>query len=492
MSPRPSDWTFQRELIPEPVFEKEPGYVDLYWKALELAHAHVLDIPGMPQTPYMDEAFALDTIWIWDTCFMALFCRYAPQVFPGVESLSNFYVPIHDNGFLPVKIQHPDNPPLFAWVEREYYRLTGDNSRLHWVLEDKQYLQKHFHWFNGLKREAIFPWSRIQIGLERHAIGFKWNGICSGMDNSPRFDDGRDPFVVDALAQQGLAANCISRLAASIGNRKVEMEYQRHYEDITKLINKHYWDEEDGFYYDLLPDAKTFSKVRTPASFWPVLAGMALPRQIQRMAEYVRDPDELGGPIPWTTVNRSSSVFHQEHGEYWRGALWLPTAYVGIRALSENGQGSLADETAEAVVRHMFHTWRDYNPKTIWECYSPSHPEPSSHHGNRVRPDFCGWSALGPISLFIENVLGFYDISAEKQQVEWRLHQPGVHGIRCLRFGKVLTDIISDGKGNINVTSNLTYTLIINDKSFAIHSGSQTIKLDLTPILPPQECQRLN
>ena len=38
----------------------------------------------------MDEAFRDDTIWIWGTCFMTLFCKYAPAEFPGVESLNNF------------------------------------------------------------------------------------------------------------------------------------------------------------------------------------------------------------------------------------------------------------------------------------------------------------------------------------------------------------------------------------------------------------------
>ena len=76
---------------------------------------------NLPQSPYIDEAFWNDTIWIWDTAFMVLFCRYAPDVCPGVESLNNFYVPLLDKnieeGTFPLNIQHPDNPPLFAWAE---------------------------------------------------------------------------------------------------------------------------------------------------------------------------------------------------------------------------------------------------------------------------------------------------------------------------------------------------------------------------------------
>ena len=191
-----------------------------------------------------------------------------------------------------------------------------------------------------------------------------------------------------------------------------------------------------------MPDGKTFSKVRTPASFWPVLAGMASPKQVKRMADSVRDAYDLGGVVPWTSVSRSDKDFNGTTGNYWCGAVWLPTAYMGIRALTENGEGDLADETAEAVLNQMYLTYRDYAPHTIWECYNPNQPTPASHGTNRVRADFCGWSALGPISLFIENVIGIHSVDAVHRVVEWRLHQPGRHGIRNLCFGDVKTQFL--------------------------------------------------
>lgn len=489
--------------FPQPVFDREPGYVDFYWKACDLAYAHVLTQPGLPQSPYMDEAFWDDTIWIWDTCFMSLYCRYAPQALPGIESLANFYVPIHDHVPLRVQgssasyknlnpwrakqpdegtnrfavtIQHPDNPPLFAWVEWQYFQMTGDKARVKWLLEDKQYLQKHYQWFANMKRGENFSWAHAPVGLNPQPLGFQWTGVASGMDNSPRFD-GKDVFAIDALAQQGLAAKYISQLAAAIGDKTIAKEFRKEYEHIRDVVYQHYWDDADGFYYDLMPDGKTFSKVRTPASFWPVLAGMASPQQVKRMANHVRDPNDLGGTVPWPSVSRSDKDFNATTGDYWRGAIWLPTAYMGIRALTENGQGELADQTAEAVLKHMYLTYRDYDPHTIWECYSPSQPTPGSHGISRVRPDFCGWSALGPISLFIENVIGIHSVDAVQRAVEWRLHQPGRHGIRNLCFGDVKTDLIADGKGSVEVISNRPYTLIINGKSLKVKAGEQ--KFDL-------------
>lgn len=150
---------------------------------------------------------------------------------------------------------------------------------------------------------------------------------------------------------------------------------------------------------------------------------------------------------------------------------------MGIRALEENGQEKLADSSAEAILNQMSQTYQNYEPHTIWECYNPNKNEPSTEHGQRVRPDFCGWSALGPISLFIENVLGFYEVSAEKNSVSWRLHQTGRHGIENLRFGGTTTDILTDGKGTINVKSNRPFVLNVNSQTFRVKAGMQSFKL---------------
>ena len=143
-----------RSQVPEPVFDERPEYNRLYERTWELAHDHLLDLPGMPQTPYMDEAFCDVRIWIWDSCFMSLFCKYAPNCFPGVETLNNFYLPLYGGRRLPqviarnapewtgatngepaeIKICIADNPPLFAWAELQNALMTGDREHLRELL----------------------------------------------------------------------------------------------------------------------------------------------------------------------------------------------------------------------------------------------------------------------------------------------------------------------------------------------------------------------
>ena len=474
--------TAWREEIPLPVYP-DAELVDLYKKTWEIAAERVRKGPeGLPASPYLDENCYETDVWIWDTCFMALFSKYAPKSFPGKESLDNFYFPMYRGVSTPLRIHMRDNPPLFAWLEWENYRFSGDKARVEGVLLREQFLQRHFRWFNTAPKGERAPYSSNPVYLGAAGKdGFTWTGRASGMDNTPRGRDsgGYDRILwVDAISQQALAARCISSLYSSLGKKEEAREWEGEYKALVRKINELYWDEEDGFYYDVDVVTKKPCRVKTIASFWPLLAGAASPEQAARMVEHVKRADGFGGELPWPSLARSDRDFDEKTGNYWRGAVWLPTAYMATKALEGYGYADLADELAEKVLMQQLRTYHEVVPHTIWECYSPSANRPSVEHGRRVRQDFCGWSALGPISLFIENVLGFHEISAEQRQVRWRLRpEKGRHGIRRLTFGPVTTDIVFDGKKGITVRSNVPYTLYVNDVSYSVPEGESVISL---------------
>ena len=495
--------------IPQIVFEEKPEYAELYERAWELAHDHVLELPGMPQSPYMDEAFLITYIWIWDTCFMLFFCKYAPHVFPGVETLNNFYQPLHDNVSLPevtvygleekfgykdgenvqVKIHIPDNPPLFAWAEYSYALMTGDREHLKQLLLEKKYLQRHFEFLENLTAAGyVSPYTHAPTCWVKHEHGYFWEGGRSGMDNTPRGrksskaeaerPNNPDMLWIDAIAQQGLSALCISKIAVLLEEKELEQEWLGRYEAFRKKVNDLYWDEEDGCYYDIHYQTLEKMKCLTPASFWPMLAQMASREQAERMCDILCDPEKLGGTVPWTTLSRTDPDFVPENGSYWRGSLWLPMAYMGIKSLENYGKFDLANQTARRVIEHMYCTFKEYDPHTIWECYNPSKPEPGKFRGKCVRPDFCGWSALGPISLFIENVIGLTGADAFKNTLSWNLPPviTGAIGVTNYSFGNVVTDVIYRD-GVISIRSSAPYTLIVNGKPYPVAAGESTVTL---------------
>lgn len=320
----PPDW---HALLPRPVFDENAEWVELYYKAWELAHVHIVTVPGLPAPRYMDCGHRSDRIWIWDTCFMSLFCKYCPAEFPGVESLENFYSLVLDGSDAPLPkvignrwcdndegklldfmVHHVDNPPLFAWVEWTHAMQTGDRARLEKVYLEKRWLQRWFDLFDAFDPAAPKPHGVcVNVALKRVADGYRWAGCPSGMDNTPRGrtadcpsnNVGRCPdnprlLWIDALAQQGLAALCISRIAATLGRDDEAAQWRDKWAALRDKANALYWDEADGLYYDILEGDRSKVKVQTVAAFWPLLAEMPDGAMAGRLLAKMTDPATFG------------------------------------------------------------------------------------------------------------------------------------------------------------------------------------------------------
>lgn len=477
MTPLKNPALLDRAVLPQPVLEDAPELIELYWAAWEMAWDHIVARDEMTRSPYMDEGFDPETIWIWDTCFMAHFCKYAPATFPGIESLENFYAVMYDHASSAVNIHHPDNPPLFAWTEYEYVRHTGDFRRISRLL-DSGYLQKHFEFFDSVPRGSLFPYSNVPTEIERTERGYRWNGVCSGMDNTPRAgqqgEHGTygDILWFDAAAQQALAARSIAQLASLVGRDEIADEFDAHHRRLITLVNT-YWDSQDAIYYDRDATAPyDFHRVKTPAVYWPLLAGACDDQQAQALADKLIDPTCFGGPVPWSSVARDEDTFRPK-GHYWRGGVWIPIAYMSARSLADNGYAKLAATASRELLDHMARTYADYNPSTIWEAYAPNRAAPSTDKDDEhiVRADFCGWSALAPISMLIEHVLGFR-VDAVSHTVTWT-RPGGAVGIRRLRCGGTTLDVVDDGTGTLTIVTDTPLRLVIDGTTIEISEGGQ-------------------
>ena len=89
-----------------------------------------------------------------------------------------------------------------------------------------------------------------------------------------------------------------------------------------------------------------------------------------------------------------------------------------------------------------------------------------------MRPDFCGWSALGPISIFIEDVIGIKEADGFVRTLlcDFEKHPAGKVGVRNYRFGDVVCDILA-GESTIEVESNRPFTLFADGRSFNVEAG---------------------
>lgn len=468
--------------LPRPHLPSRPELERLTAVAWEQALEHIAYRDGVPSSPYMDEAFEPDTLWIWDTCLMALYCAHAPDVFPGIQSLDNFYGPLHLGVSSAQTIHHADNPPLFAWAEWEYLCHTGDLGRIERVL-DSRVLETHFEWFERVPVGTIPAGTRRPTSIERTPHGYRWSGVCSGMDNTPRAPQGDahgtfGPVLwLDAMAQQALSALCIGRLNRALGREDEAQRWDEKHRALVEWLNQQHWSAEAACYLDRVDEGeRPFSPVVTPAIFWPVLAEASSPEQVDALATRVEDPDGLGGVVPWPSVERRDPAFSPA-GHYWRGGVWVPVAYMAARALADHGHEKLAHRTTEALLTHMSRCLEEFTPGTIWEAYSPTSAAPSTAKDDveLVRPNFCGWSALGPVAMMFEHVLGFR-VDALARQVRWTRHLNVEHGISHLRCGDVRVSVTTEADhGLVRGDCDGAFTLVLDGVAHEVEAGEFSI-----------------
>ena len=437
-------------LFPQPILPAHPDWVELYWKAWQLAVQNIDH--GTPQNgfaeAYVGDAFSKN-IFQWDTCFIVQYARYGGHCLPVLPSLDNFYHKQEPDGYICREYRgcngaalwskgsaDATNPSLFAWAEWGIHQLSDDLNRLREVLPR---LLAHYRWL---------------AAHQRNGNGLYWSTTWGcGMDNAPRYA----ASWVDFSAQQALNALYLARIAKAVDQDELAAELQFEHAALAERINALMWDEEAGYYWDL-DTADVPFPVKTIAPFWTLLAEVAPPDRARRLAEHLSNPAEFWRPHVFPTLSADHLHYYPE-GNYWRGSVWPLTNYAVIKGLSRYDHMAL---TRQATVNHltqMAAVYRDTG--TIWENYSAEYQAP----GSIAKRDFVGFSGVGPIALLIEEILGI-EVEAPAKTIRWRLYPTPEHGLSNLRFGGNVVSLLArqadGGETTIQVTAKQEFTLKVH------------------------------
>lgn len=93
------------------------------------------------------------------------------------------------------------------------------------------------------------------------------------------------------------------------------------------------------------------------------------------------------------------------------------------------------------------------------------------------KPDFVGWSGLGPIELLIEDLLGIQANGLEKR-LDWRLCRADRHGIENLRFGGITASLVSARRSSLDSPAEIS---VSTDKPFELRVSGHTTKVFQVP-----------
>lgn len=414
--------------LPQPFWKGHQDAIDCYWKAWEIAFSHLKK--GTPQNgfiaPYIDPAFN-GNIFMWDCSFMTMFGRYGSRAFNFQGTLDNFYGKQVPDGFICREIYGTNGgdcfdrtdpsstgPNMMPWVEWEYFLNFNDTTRLRKVFPP---LLAFYKWF--------------QLNRTWKDGSYYSSGWGCGMDNQPRVPQGYSAewsnghmSWVDTNMQEVFAAKTLIKMAQILNREKDVEELKAEVVFLTKFINEKMWNEKLQFYTDLYKDG-TLSSTETIGSFWSLLADVI---PANRMDSYL---GQLSNPKKFNRPHRVPSMpaddpNYDPNGGYWRGSVWVPTAYMVLRGLSSIGQDSLAHEIGK---NHHWNVVEVFNKtSTFFENYAPEKVQ-----GND-RKNFVGWSGLAPIAVLFEYVFGIQS-DVPHNVLVWRVDLTDEFGITNYPYG---------------------------------------------------------
>ncbi|MBI2513550.1 MAG: glycoside hydrolase family 37 [Opitutae bacterium] len=271
-------------------------------------------------------------------------------------------------------------------------------------------------------REALFPLQAFVNRYKAHqrhaATGlYFWNDDTAiGVDNDPatfmRPPKSSGSIFLNCLMYRELLA--LAYLGGRLGQGEIAAQYQRDAEELKAAVQKHCWDERDGFFYsvdlNLLPyEGKPFTadpKIRLHAGyprdydcliqridvwsgFLALWAEIATPEQAQRVVERYRDARTFNAPYGVRTLSKLEKMYNVRasgNPSMWTGPIWGVSNYLVFRGLLKYGFRDEARELADKTIRLFARDFERFG--ALHEYYLPESGEPVLNRG------FQNWNYL--------------------------------------------------------------------------------------------------
>lgn len=172
-------------------------------------------------------------------------------------------------------------------------------------------------------------------------------------------------------------AKSLEQMALALGLEAEAAAWKADHEQRTKLINETFWDETNGFYYQVDRATHTFShkaendlKRDEIIGFLPLWAGVADEQRAARLVEKLTDSAQFWREYGVPTLSAKDSYYNDKG--YWNGPVWVQWNYLIMLGLQDYGYHEEAQELVERVAKGMIAVLKDTH--NLWEFYSPDEP----------------------------------------------------------------------------------------------------------------------
>jgi putative isomerase len=267
-------------------------------------------------------------------------------------------------------------PPVGAFAVLKVYERSGDRALL---AEALPALERWSAWWRapkgrGRRRDGngsgLFEWGCDEDALapwtppwETAATGHQRAAWESGQDDLPSWQEARfvpesgtyDLESVDLNALLALDDECLSRIAAILGDAERALFLAGRADRLRQLVNERLWCEERGLYLDRCWDGRLSPRVAA-GNFFPLLAGIPSRERAERMLKTLLDPGLFWGELALPSISRADPLYAEQ--QYWRGTIWPPTNYLVGQGLRRCGFDAEAAELAARGARLFLRDFR--------------------------------------------------------------------------------------------------------------------------------------
>ncbi|MGE5500132.1 MAG: alpha,alpha-trehalase TreF [Syntrophothermus sp.] len=386
------DFVYSRFALPDSFERKNPEnkglsmdeHIRILWSYLERpADKAAEGSTLLPlKYPYIVPGGRFREVYYWDSFFTMLGLLADGKEETAGNMIKNFAYLIDNYGFIPngnrVYYLTRSQPPFFAlmidlmcrykndynWgirflpeLKKEYSFWMNSNQKpdehrradRHVVAVDRENVLNRYFDMDSVPREESYREDRllsekIDNNLRSRFFRDIRSAAESGWDFSSRwFRDSKNLTTIETTAILPVDLNCLlyfleDRLALFCrlnGESKEAANYVEKAAKRKELINKYFWNNEKGYYFDFNWEAKKQKAVFSMAGIYPLYFGIASPAQARRAVRNLSAKLLCPGGLTATEI-LTSQQWDSPNG-------WPPLQWMAVKALREYGFNKLAD-----------------------------------------------------------------------------------------------------------------------------------------------------
>ena len=319
---------------------------------------------GLTPNPYMaSAAFMYPLQFFWDEFYHAILLADLKDPKLAYQFIDNFRFAQAPDGGMPGGLSFTRNvaeyrkevatkgsndmQPVLLGVT-----LTQLNNKPGWP---KDKIKTMYDTYN-----KYVNWLYKNKDIDKNGLVEYTNSFNSGADDSPRFDSlyakGNHIGVMQPV--EGVEQNVwlslmhynLSKMATMIGGTDAAKIHAKKAALLESKIEKYFWNEADGMYYDINTTTHQQIKVKSEFTFMALFLKNAKKDRIKRLiTEHLTNPKEFWLNYPVPSVAFSEPSFTES--TMWRGPVWPNVNWLICLGLEQQGYKDIAKELALKTVK---------------------------------------------------------------------------------------------------------------------------------------------